>query len=382
MRDSVLKRYLIENKSFNVKDGKLTHVSLDGGRISVLTNFNDFFNKYLEGLTRGDTYHLCERPSKVVKMYCDLDFVDDKEITIEEIVEITKKLYDIISEYFGDDYFITICKADSKVLDSGKIKSGYHLIWGELYVDHPKSIRDLFVSKVGFKEAFDEQVYSSGLRMIYSYKTKGEKRPYIPIQTYPENSYDINNKFLALKYTTIRNYNNEQALESIIDIPKLVPKIVKLTYSEIDPVIENFVRNQTIPQWNVPIIKIIKLTDTSIAIKTTSKYCINVGREHNSSGIYFVLNTKGLVQRCYSKKDTMEDRKFCKCCNFKSDIFPLPKNIIRKIFPKFKMTIKEKRESNRKMSTVFASYKLLEQDKNKYIKFSLKTIQELEKNAI
>lgn len=53
-----------------------------------------------------------------------------------------------------------------------------------------------------------------------------------------------------------------------------------------------------------------------------SKYCTNIGRNHNSEHIYFKLNRDGICQRCFCRCDTLDGRKHGYCKDYKSDIIP------------------------------------------------------------
>ena len=44
---------------------------------------------------------------------------------------------------------------------------------------------------------------------------------------------------------------------------------------------------------------------------------MNVGREHNSSTIYFKIDYKGIVAKCFSRKTTLSDRNIT-CSKFHS----------------------------------------------------------------
>lgn len=62
-------------------------------------------------------------------------------------------------------------------------------------------------------------------------------------------------------------------------------------------------------------------------IWTKSKYCQNIGRDHNSCGIYFSLNKNGICQRCFCKCDTQEGRKYGYCHSFYSTHIPCTPHI-------------------------------------------------------
>ena len=54
-----------------------------------------------------------------------------------------------------------------------------------------------------------------------------------------------------------------------------------------------------------------------------SKYCTNIGKNHNSEHIYFKLNKKGICQKCFCKCDTLNGRQNGYCKDYSSTIIPL-----------------------------------------------------------
>ena len=67
-------------------------------------------------------------------------------------------------------------------------------------------------------------------------------------------------------------------------------------------------------------------------VKTVSQYCMNLGREHNSCGIYFLLNKKGLFQKCFCQCKTTEGRKSGLCCNYTSEGYELTEALKKRLF--------------------------------------------------
>ena len=57
-------------------------------------------------------------------------------------------------------------------------------------------------------------------------------------------------------------------------------------------------------------------------INSKSKYCQNIGRNHNSEHIYFLLTSTGIVQKCFCKCNTLDDRKYGYCKDFSSNSIP------------------------------------------------------------
>ena len=72
--------------------------------------------------------------------------------------------------------------------------------------------------------------------------------------------------------------------------------------------IENFIRKNFKKNYSSIRIKKIDKEDNKYFIIPDNNFCMNVNRNHSSSGIYFQITPTGISQRCYCKKDTMEGR--------------------------------------------------------------------------
>jgi len=231
MKDTQLK-YWLANKGCLItakSDREKTHTSMDGAVLSVSREYIlEFYMQYATGLRQNESYYICERPSKVCKMFCDFDFMQSKEVKLKEFVNYVDILTKAINILFNNEYNVMILRAPSKLIESNnedeeditKIKSGYHLIWPEVYVElrMAKLLRAIFVELLGHENneydwdsILDPQVYSSGLRFMGSRKFKREKiktddlsprktkkyneiienRPYKFIQFYPENGKEV-----------------------------------------------------------------------------------------------------------------------------------------------------------------------------------------------
>lgn len=69
-------------------------------------------------------------------------------------------------------------------------------------------------------------------------------------------------------------------------------------------------------------------------IRTNSRYCQNIEREHTSNGIYFVLNLTGLYQKCYCRCNTTEGRlSGLRCMDYHSKGVRVPDRLKEVLFP-------------------------------------------------
>lgn len=443
MKDSQLSVWLYQNRCFLTKDSNtnITHICLDGGRLNIPDYLiSDFIKVYSDGISKGDKYYICENinSSDTIRMYCDFDFITDEEITIDQVKEFSLILNENIAKFFGSYYVFTVCKATSKSIQKNKkkqIKSGFHIIWKELFVS-PSIAMDLafqfqnslsgLYSGFDWKNIIDTQVYNNGLRMVGSRKVVNKKRRIKNVSNASESSvpmdyevikvdenrsyrpiflvnhkneitdYDIETDFNYLgqteiynfvKDTIIRTSNNEKQNEPVVDIPEAEkPKKVRSdpkTDTDInDPKVvervENFIRYQTITQWNSPLRQLKKHKNFYIA-KIDSMYCLNMQREHNSCGIYFQITDNGMYQRCFCRCDTTEGRLNGLCSQYKSQAFQLPKEVQKMLFPD-KKPKKNNVMKNTPSKEIFASNLLMKRKETLplYLSMSFNTIMAIE----
>lgn len=67
-------------------------------------------------------------------------------------------------------------------------------------------------------------------------------------------------------------------------------------------------------------------------LRSTSRWCGNIGRAHNSNNVYFQLTRAGVCQRCYCRCDTTEGRRHGLCKDYSSAVWPVPERVIDAFF--------------------------------------------------
>lgn len=424
-----LKKWLNDN-GYSITDKGderiITHVCMKGGKYSIPNDsYLNFFKKYVESVSNNDSVYFCERPSDVCKMFCDFDFVEDRNINLNDIDYIFKTISDTTENYFGEKYNVIICVTSPKDIKKNNvsmIKSGIHLIWEDLFLTTPmaksfsKIIKQELCNQYGdykWDDIIDDQVYVSGLRMIYSSKVVrkrkkdnssnkfetvmvDEGRPYVPKFIYDihdnfvkVNDESPNDKMIILNKCSIRNYNNEIPMIPIKDIPEEVLEKKKKSSSnnEILDMMERYIRTQTRKEWDLPLKSYNKVNSGVYTFKTESMFCTNIMRDHNSCGIYFVAKKEGLFQKCYCKCDTLEGRlSGLKCEDYTSKPYPLPMNLLKTMFPTIKINktsknsnTKKQNGSTHKVDLYSSNFLMYNRNTRKnYLKMSLKTIMDLE----
>ena len=63
-----------------------------------------------------------------------------------------------------------------------------------------------------------------------------------------------------------------------------------------------------------------------------NNFCMNVGRNHTSSGIYFQIKPTGVCQRCFCKKNVTDGRSNGVCGNYSSPEVPLTQILHKSLF--------------------------------------------------
>lgn len=91
----------------------------------------------------------------------------------------------------------------------------------------------------------------------------------------------------------------------------------------------------TFPQQNYNILEIFKPSKDNnyYVVQTDSKFCLNVGREHNSNHIYFYMDKSFAYQKCFCTCDTTIGRKYGKCSDYKSSHRKIPFDLQKLLYP-------------------------------------------------
>ena len=106
----------------------------------------------------------------------------------------------------------------------------------------------------------------------------------------------------------------------------------EISDQEIQTRLEAFIRMYLDGQGSMRINKIFK-HDSAYLIGTTSSYCENLGRSHNSNHVWFVANETCVYQRCFCNCETLQGRKNGFCKDFSGRKHLLPPTIANLLFP-------------------------------------------------
>lgn len=426
MLDTTLKQWLTNMGFINNPKGEMkqvTHVCMDGGKLYIPNeHILDFYDRYYDGIQLGEQYFICEVAyNKVIRFYCDFDFKHEEEITYDDIQFSIQKLFELVNKYFNKEYPVIICSTQSqKITENGKTlyKSGYHLIWENLYLskEHSVALAKHFITvlnihepKYDWKNIVDIGVYCSGLRMIGSCKIhkvkatnkKGkkviEKRFYTPTHLLPENDeneylYDDDGQqdyIKFLKDCSIQNIDQHKTpIPENSDFNLIIQENIsniKHKQKEINEEnhtiqqIRKYIRNYLIPEWDDEIISVVKIR-TWYSVRTKARHCLNRNGNHKSENIYFVIYRSGFTQKCFCKCNTKENRVYDVCCkDFTSEKFKLSEELFKHLFPNHVQRPNEKLQIEKNENMYQGNKLLTKKNLSKYLKMSLNTIKNIEK---
>ena len=386
-------KYFIKTTDSKEKKVGSTHFLLDGGIWKIpKEEYQTFLRLLSADLQNNEKYYISENRTPVFRFICDLDFFENEMISISQLERVIQVIQEIITFYFGEKPVI-ICGTDSKTVvknETEMVKSGFHLVWPKIWisVQHAKALRLLFIEKLietfnerdpmnTWSDVVDLAVYEdNGLRMVGCRKIANckhcknkketrescqycsgigkvdEGRVYSPKSVLPENEEYLKSiqkdLFVQLLETSIYNYNDLPETELKCSLPEKVNESKTKKNSKTSVVsdkdettikLENFIRRHF--KENYSKVHLKKVTKASETVPTgiikyfadpDENFCMNVNRNHTSSGVYFQITQNGICQRCYCKKDTTDGRLFGPCTYYASKEVALNKTLQKLLF--------------------------------------------------
>jgi hypothetical protein len=284
----------------------VTHLLLDGGTLSVKEGFHE---DYICDVLNNERLCVVEKKTQLFRFFVDVDYVGEQQLDFEKVaVEISKVV---------DAGPCVIAKAAPRNTEKGT-KYGMHMIWPESAVNKQRanSIRVKILDEFGpdeWEKIIDGSVYSgSGLRMLWSYKKEHDSTPYVPWGKIDEHG-------------TFREFTNKDPSVHFLDLFSI--RIQDQKFLEETVIggsdhceLETFIRKNMPGQEKTKITRVGKCKNKKdYWVRTDSRYCENVKREHKSNHVWFVLSPKGTIgQMC-------EDET---CKGWKGRLYRIPSRLI------------------------------------------------------
>jgi len=356
----------------------LSHVLMDGGVLSVpFDKLNDFHEKYIQAVKTGEELFVVEQKSQIYNFFVDIDYKDEKALTMNEIQDICKIICDKVKRHGGKECLI--CVSPPKTAGE-YIKTGIHLNWYGFPVNQESALalrEHILVAlskakgSIDWNEIIDSSVYGSvqrktkgsGLRMPWSHKMakhmvcggegcegcggKGKivQVAYLPVFIYKCGPLSTllkishNPDLEILKMSSVRTnsteYNTIEPPSSVIKEGSFTSAQTKdeLEDDELRGLIENFVQKNMEGQSGATITKLFKHKDTYL-VSTNSKYCENLKRSHSSNHVWFYISGSIVAQKCFCRCETIRGRRDGFCKDFYGRKHTLTPKIIEKLYPK------------------------------------------------
>lgn len=339
-----------------------SHLLLDGGKVAVPDEAHGaFLSAYAASLARHPDRPPCmvEVRTPVFKMFVDLDtvFPSDEDATRfreRTVVELAQRLCVAVG---SED--CVVCAADSTKPAGEGVKQGYHLVWPEVLVTARTALalRDRMLDVAaqvapGFDwpKTLDASVFrSSGLRMPWSAKGRGDARVYTPLLRVREGGAvehldvrKVSEVRQFLHALTIRTFRRDPTL--LLDdgggedgddgdrAPSTAAAGTRASlaaYADVLPRLADCLPLQFAGQKFTSLIR----SEHCYMLRSTSRFCFNLGRTHNTNNVYFALTRRGISQRCYCRCDTTQGRKYGMCKDFSSDAWQVPREVMDVFFP-------------------------------------------------
>ena len=318
-----------------------SHVLLDGGCLSVpFDRLNEFYEKYIEAVKADEKLFVVEQKTTTYNFFVDIDYKDDVSLGIDIIEDICEVICKCVKKFWGKECIISVAKPKRS---GTKIKTGVHLNWPDFVVNQEIAvylrnyiISDLFSFSrdVPWDTIIDSSVYGnpdrktkgSGFRMPWSHKmSKGVvEGMYLPLFRYtwplstlvrieptPDTSILRASAIRTDKEVTISiDLTNSKRKEGSFTAEQMKNEVCD---TRLRNLLETFIRKNMSGQGEAYITKIFNSKNTFL-VSSTSRWCENTQRKHNSNHIWFLISGKQILQKCFCTCPTLDGRKdgFCK----------------------------------------------------------------------
>jgi len=376
---------------FGPKKGGPTHVLMDGGILYVPhAELELFYGVCVRSISNFERVFVVEQKTTLFNFFVDVDYQDDDALTMDQVGSIVKIICDKVESYRPGDARAIVSVAEPKQKSRTVMKTGIHINWPGFVVDQENAINlmdnivkilNTVYSTRDWSKDIDASVYGSthnstrgsGFRMPWSHKkgkhidcngkgcpacgssgrvTEGE---YLPVLEYidPSSMVEIPVHLptvARLFDTTVRVPDTTE--QSAVVLVEEVSEQTKATRgrdeggftqaqvknevadAELAAHLETFIRKNMEGQHGARVLKIFK-TKTAHYVKTNSKYCENLKRNHGSNHVWFAVSKDAaIMQKCFCTCNTLEGRlKGVLCKDFCGRKHQLNKTITELMYP-------------------------------------------------
>jgi hypothetical protein len=340
----------------------LSHVLMDGGVLSIpFDTLRTFYDVYVRSVREGEQVFVVEQKTETYNFFLDIDYKDDEELSVDHVKSVAQIVCDRINDFGGRIALVSVAEPKPK---DGKVKTGIHINWPGLVVNQNGAIQLMhhLISTLNnvyrsrdWSHDIDASVYGtqgkqgSGFRLPWSHKkAKGlTEGIYLPIFVYRDDALHVTDQEPTVEKLLMATVRTE--CRDVTEIPECVvlcrpvkkegdftPGELKneVNNSELSALLETFIRKNMTGQEDTRIHKIYKCRNKYL-VKTNSRYCENIRRNHSSNHVKIVIEPGGTIhQECFCRCETLEGRYHGMCKEFRSRPHELGPRIRDILYPK------------------------------------------------
>ena len=295
---STFKAYCAQKGYYTQDVSKCTHLFMDGGKLNIQNDdLPDFLTTYVNCIVSGERLCLVEKlgDSCNMRFFLDIDAKQDFEL---------QSILDVATQVVGLEGNVYSCTSGY----------GYHVVYNKVVSAAQASELSEKIKKLLEKaeaDLIDKSVYRTGLRMLgsckYNHKTKQiDERWYTP----PTGQITLDTMKPSIVRINTVYTKKEQAICIPCDWTRYYKAMCRLS-----------------KEYAQAKILGVKQFGETLSIRTDSNYCMNIGRNHNSCHVYFVVCDGKMYQKCFCSCMNAKGRKFDYCNKFRSHAVTVPKTV-------------------------------------------------------
>jgi hypothetical protein len=332
-----------------------------------------FLNVYAARAMSADSMPcLTEMRTPVFKLFMDLDIKHPAEdpLDVEAVVRLLQDRASMFFDLRGSTHDhlprAIVCCTEPTAVDVGGapyIKRGRHVVWTNIFCTSVTALafRDAVLDDLaplqsktppgkGWADVVDDRVFkANGLRMPFSGKGRDNTTTYTPSEVWL-GSVKVEDVGTVKGLTEMRRWVHDLSIRAfgqeetpladgvVIAAPDDEAKAGGKAFSGVSTNLAPYAAVLQMLDDALPVqfagqrfTGLLKC-DTCFILRSNSRYCLNLGRMHNGTNVYFRLTPAGIEQRCYCTCDTTEGRKHGLCKNYRSDMWPVPKEVVAAFF--------------------------------------------------
>lgn len=347
---------------------KPTHLLLDGGKMKIPDEVHGaFLNAYASSVVRFPERRPCvvELRTRVFKFFVDLDTRFDTAeaaaaaqrldtVPQPPMLDVLRRACERVADVCGAGYEAMVCSAN-EIGDGHKM--GFHIVWPTMLVTSrtARRVRDAIVDALNddfppeivgvagtWESIVDATVYkANGLRMPWSGKGRAGDRYYELRGRFVDDAFDptvvsgVSALRDAVHALSIRTFNKDPTVTLDDDAESDTESADKAWTCRSLSAYSDVLGKVTAA---LPVHYVghkftgLMASEHCVLLRSTARYCFNLGRAHRTNNVYFMLTRRGVCQRCYCRCETAEGRKYGMCKDFSSEVWPVPDEVVSAFF--------------------------------------------------